>query len=90
MATQTAQRQRPMGVTIFDKHYKSIADVPSSALLTPGISLDVLAVNAQLRHWYQKLINATTDQQRSIADGVIHALEMVRIIHGLPPVPQPF
>lgn len=83
----TPVHRRPMGVTVFDKHYNSPEEVPGGILHAPGLGLDVVAVNAQLQLWYGKLGDAVTDHQRSIADGVIHALEMVRIIHGLPPVP---
>lgn len=38
----------PMGVTIFDRHYRSIAEIPAEVLRSTGGGLDVGAVNAPL------------------------------------------
>ena len=89
MQTQTATAQISMGVTIGEETFPSLAAVPATLFDGgPGLSLDLDAVDDQIRFWQSKKETARNEIERSVSCGALHGFGMVRIIHGLPAFPQ--
>lgn len=69
-----------MGVTIGGNQFRSLGTVPM---------LDMVKIDAQIEHWRKKSAVAPDNVCRAMAEGHVSALQMVRVIHGLPMLPEP-
>lgn len=73
--------QQAMGVTIGLQEYKSVASVPPP--------LNLVVIDAHIEHWRKKAAIAPDRVSRAMADGHVSALQLVRVAHDLPMLPEP-
>lgn len=64
------------------------ATATRSPATEPAPALNIQVIDAHIEQWRKKAVMAPDRVCRAMADGHVSALQTVRVIHGLPMLPE--